>query len=82
MGLEIATLANMQRIDDRQLCPGSDSLLPTEMVNPWNARGSCLACGQEVQVRLVEELWFLGWHLRQWESGPDTEALPPMQPSG
>ena len=57
----------MEETDDRQICPGSDSLLPTDLVTEWTSRGSCSACGQEVPIRLVEQLWFLEWHLKQLE---------------
>ena len=69
----------MERMDSRQLCPGSDSLFPTELVNPWTGRSACSVCGQEVPYRLAEELWFLESRVRQWESSPDFEALPTLR---
>jgi hypothetical protein len=64
----------MEKSDDGPHCPDSDSLLPTDLVNELTSRGSCPACGQEVPMRLVEQSWFLEWHLERLESGPHMEV--------
>jgi hypothetical protein len=70
---------NVERTDDRPLCPGSDLELSSDLVNEWTSRGPCPACGQEVSIRLVEQSWFLEWHLERLESGPDIEVPPQLR---
>jgi hypothetical protein len=69
----------MENLDDRQLCPGSDLELPSDLVNEWTSRGLCTVCGQEVSVGPVEQSWFLEWHLERLESRPNLEVLPPLR---
>ena len=67
----------MERVDNHQLCNGSDLALQLDFVNEWTRHGSCPDCGQEVLIRLVEDSWFREWHLERLETGSDIEVLHP-----
>jgi hypothetical protein len=55
-------ITNMET-DERRQCPGSDLVLPSDLVDESKHRGFCPDCGQWVAVWLSES-WFRALH---WE---------------